>query len=511
MMFDSKNNAGALIPIQTVAKDLGISKKEVQAMADRGSLESIDTGKNMYITRESLARLMAQNEPDFSRQNDNGYPSLEELQSPLTKNELLDNTTETGDSMEYKGSISHLKDGRFMVQIDLGRDSTGRRNRESKSFRDEEDANSYLKRRLDQLNRPHPSPAIPSAPQAEVVANTATYTSLNLQDYITMRLNEGFGGGTSRTIEGYRSALKPVITLIGKRPLAELTKADLKKAFSDLSYRYSDSTIKKAFNAIRTIVEDAYEDGDIPFNPMRKLKRPKSQKPIEDDKGSPTYSDEEIAILFKTSKQYSQEVYTMITLLECTGMRPGEMRALEWKHFNEENKTIQIFQAATTQYEDITNLHKQPKSKKVIAVTKSNYSVRTLDLSDIAVSALCSWREKLKKSRNKNTATSRYIFPSRTTGQFKSDTAIQTLLKRYREAFAEELNGTRVIWYKFRHTMCTRLLLEGQPVPVVQQLLGDNSPDMVLKVYTHVNHQMAKVSAKDFYINLNKKHLQLVV
>ena len=511
-MFETKNNESALIPIQTVAKDLGVSKKEVQAMANDGSLVSVNTGKNLYITRESIFRLMRQNEPDFSRGNDNGYPLPEELESPLTKNELLENSVETGDSMEYKGSISHLKDGRFMVQIDLGKDSKGRRNRESKSFREEGDANLYLKKRLDQLNRPPlPSPVVPTSFGSEVAPNGGNYTTLSFQDYITMKLNEGIGSGTSRTLDGYRVTLKPVVAMIGDCPMVELSKDRIKKAFKKMAYTYADSTLKKAFNAVKLLIEDAYEDGDIPLNPMRKLQRPKSQKPVEDIESFPIYSDEEIATLLRTSKQYSQELYTMFTLLECTGMRPGEMRALEWKHFDRNAKTIQILQAATVQYDDITDLNKQPKAKKVISVTKSEYGVRTLKLSDLAVSALCDWEQTLRKSRNPNTRTSPYIFPSRSTGLYKTDNANQSLIQRYRNQYEEELGGIDVTWYKFRHTMCTRLILDKQPIPVVQRLLGDNTPDMVLKVYTHVSHKMAQKSAEEFYTELNKKHIDMAV
>lgn len=59
--------------------------------------------------------------------------------------------------------------------------------------------------------------------------------------------------------------------------------------------------------------------------------------------------------------------------------------------------------------------------------------------------------------------------------------------------------------------MCTRLILDKQPIPVVQRLLGDNTPDMVLKVYTHVSHKMAQKSAEEFYTELNKKHIDMAV
>ena len=56
-----------------------------------------------------------------------------------------------------------------------------------------------------------------------------------------------------------------------------------------------------------------------------------------------------------------------------------------------------------------------------------------------------------------------------------------------------------VTFYKFRHTMCTRLALDRQPISIIQRVLGDNSPDVITRVYTHVNANDALRAMEDFF------------
>lgn len=197
----------------------------------------------------------------------------------------------------------------------------------------------------------------------------------------------------------------------------------------------------------------------------------------------------------------------MFTVFECTGMRPGELRALEWSKFNPKTKTIRINQAITTEYEEIKDIKKTPKSKEVLSATKSEYGVRTLPLSDIAVEALLAWEKRLRRSRNKLKANSIFMFPTKT-GGFRTESASQSMLQRYRARF--ELEDMEVTFYKFRHTMCTRLALAGYSVQVIQRILGDNTPDVIIKIYTHVNEQMALEAAKEFYDDMNRRHTKMV-
>ena len=500
-------SAGAqLLPVNVVSKHLGIPKKGVQALISAGQLFSIDIAGKPYITAQSVTSLLGQKEQPIFGQQASGYPVSEELESPLTNNQLVEDTEKAGVSMAYKGSISTLADGRFMVQIDKGKKPDGKRDRESKSFRDKTEAESYLKKRLSELNAPLGSiyggvgttPIIPGVPQGN-------YTALTFEEYAKKVLNEGIGKGTSRTIESYRRGLVMIVPYIGKIPMAVLTTQDIKKALEKIRYKYAKSNIKRCFTTTRLILQNAVDNGDIPTDPMNKLKCPSSKKPVNKNP-YPTYSDEDIKTIFETSKEYNFELYAMLTVLECTGMRPAELRALEWGKFSPETKTIRINQAITNEYEEIKDIKKTPKNKEVLSVTKSEYGVRTLPLSDIAVEALLAWEKRLRRSRNKLKANSIFMFPTKN-GGFRTESASQSMLQRYRARF--ELEATEIYYYKFRHTMCTRLILAGQPIPVIQRIMGDNTTDVIMKIYTHVNEQMALESAKGFYDDMNRRHTQI--
>lgn len=502
------NNNGLLMTVQETSKVLGVPKKAVQDMVAAGILTGVNTGSASYITKQSLVGIVGQKEQENFGQQARGYLPAEELSSPLTNNQLVNTPEKAVISMTYKGSVSALADGRFMVQIDKGKKPDGKRDRESKSFRDKADADKYLKNRLTELNAPIVAPtAVACSPTISDIPNTpqGNYTTLTFEEYALGVLENGIGSGTSRTMEDYRVGLSYAVSIIGDIPIANITKKDINKVFKKLCPLYAQSNITRTYNSLKIVIEDAYEEGDIPKNPMRKMDCPRSTKPIEEK--SPIYSDEDIELLFKTSKAYNSELYTMFVLLECTGMRPAEMRALEWSSFDRVNKTIHIKQAATYEFEEIKSVRERPKSKEIISTTKSKYGVRTLQLSDLAVQALLDWEKIKSKSRSKANRESKYIFNDRK-GSFKTETSSQSQIQRFRDKYGLTEMGVR--FYKFRHTMCTRLVMAGQPTKVIQTLLGDNTADVINEIYTHINKEMARQAAQPFYANLNQKHADMV-
>ena len=493
-----------LISVPSAAKKLGVPKKAVLSMINTGVLVGIAAAGDTYITTQSIESLAGQNSVVDSGQHPSGYPAQEELPCLLTKDNVVVEPEKAGADMVYKGSVSSLKDGRFMVQIDLGKTPDGKRKRESKSFKSQKEADAYLAKRLQELNGVQvvSTPFVPAQPMASLALSQ--YTQLTFEEYAVKILNEGVGKATTRTIEGHRLGIRPMVELIGHKKMVDLTTQDLKKAFEVIRYKYLKSNVTRSFNITRLMIQTAFENGEIPTDIIGKMKCPTSKKPIETEK-FPTYSEEEIETLLKTSREYSLELYTMFALLECTGMRPGEMRGLEWSVFDAEKKTIRIKQAATVQFEKLESIRRQAKAKDIISVPKSAYSVRTLRLSDLAVRALLEWNKYLSKSRNKKRADSPYIFPN-AKGNFKSETSCQSIIQRYRAEF--HLEG--VTFYKFRHTMCTRLILSGQPISVIQRIMGDNTTDVIMKVYTHVNAEMAMKATEGFYDELNKRHIGMM-
>lgn len=328
------------------------------------------------------------------------------------------------------------------------------------------------------------------------LATEGKYSGLTFEQYAVKALNRGIKKAHSRTIENYRTGLNLVAGELGQLRIAEIGEEDLRRAFRRLEGKYAKSSLRLAFTITRYILRTAYEIGDIPSDPTRRWEMPQSTKPQRDDKR--VYTDADIAEIFETSKAYHQELYTMFTVLECTGMRPGELLGLEWSSYDKNTRTLRVYQAVTRQFGTIKALDKSAKSKSVLSVPKSEYSVRTLRLSDTAVEALDAWRKTLRRGTSRAKARSRFIFPG-ARGHFRSLSGAEKILQKYREA----CHMPDVTFYKFRHTMCTRLALDRHPISVIQRILGDNSPDVITRVYTHVGADDALRAMDDFFAAQN--------
>ena len=500
-------NNSLLISVPSAAKKLGVPKKAVLSMINTGVLVGIAAAGDTYITTQSIESLAGQNSTVDSGQHPSGYPEPQEVSCLLTKNDVVVEPEKVGADMVYKGSVSSLKDGRFMVQIDLGKTPDGKRKRESKSFKSQKEADAYLAKRLQELNGVQvvSTPFVPAQPMASLALSQ--YTQLTFEEYAIELLNSGVGKATTRTIENYRRGSKMMLPYIGSKKMVEITEQDIKKAFEKIRYAYAKSGVRHSFNTTKLIFQTALDNNDIPVDIMRRLRCPTSKKPVAKDK-YPTFSDEDIDVLFQTSRKYSLELYTIFAVLECTGMRPGELRALEWDSFDPLQKTIRIQQAATVQYEEITTLKRQAKHRDIISTPKSEYSVRTLRLSDLAVKALQEWKQFVSRSRSAGKRNSQFIFSDKV-GNVRSESSYQSLIQRYRKQYHIEDMGINL--YKFRHTMCTRLILSGQPISVIQRIMGDNTPDIIMKIYTHVNEEMAMKATEGFYDELNRKNANRMV
>ncbi|NCC15337.1 MAG: hypothetical protein EOM28_03150 [Clostridia bacterium] len=499
-----------LLPQQVVAKELGISKKSVQELISTGALPAVGVSGKFLVSVLSLAAMLNEKEPIYSGQQASRNLEVEELSCSLTNNELVQGVQEEVKDMVYSGTVSTLKDGRFMVQINKGKKPDGSRDRESKGFKDKTLAQKYLEDRLAGLNGTKSVQMSQTMPLAQTytmpVADNAIYTDKTFEQYAIDVLNSGIGKATSRTIEGYRMALFQVNKYIGSTRMVDIDVVQLRKMFEKLSHYYVKSTLKKAFNTTKMIFEIALSNEDVPNNPFVKLKCPTSKKVV--DKEKQPYSDEEIKTILKEAKEYQNPVlYPIFTVLECTGMRPAELRGLEWSRFNANDKTIKIVQAVSKEYEAIERIGKKTKETEFISVTKNAYGVRTLKLSDLAVQALLDWRKELD-TMPIPVRDSKFVFPSQE-GSFRSESSMKCLLQRFVKKVGIEDIGLNL--YRFRHTMCTRLILDGQPIPVIQRIMGDNTIDVIMKIYTHVTQEQAMAACGDYYDKLNQRHLESVI
>ncbi len=480
-----------LFTVSEASKILGIPKNDVLGLIGNGTLTAVETGTKTYVPSADIVKMIDKSAID-SGQLASGYP----LVNPL----YLSQQNESGDdSMAYSANISTLKDGRFMVQVNLGKNPDGSRNRESKSFRDLNSAEQYKAARLAQLNG-----FVPITQKQNFVFDSPTYTDKTFSEYTKGLLNMWTSTATTRTVEGYRTSVVPVLKYIGEKKMTDIGREQLFTMYNVLAEEYGKSTLTKAFNTTKKVFTEAYYNEEIPANPFARLKCPKSKKGTNEERE--IYLDNDIARMFECARTYhNRMVYPMLAVLECTGVRPGELRALEWKNFDAENKTIHISNAIITVYEKITDLTVKPKSKEELGDTKSKYGIRTLTLSDLAVDALKEWRAVLD-AEIEPMKNSRYIFPSKE-GIFKTESSVKCIFQRFIEHY--KLDDIGFMLYRFRHTVCTRLILAEVPVPVIQRVMGDNTVDVIMRIYTHIKNEQALVACSGYYDKQNQKNAQL--
>ncbi len=508
MVIDNKLNNNSniigdkiLLSVQDAARFLGVPKKAIQDLVDAGSLKAVNASGKTYISRYALAEVTGEQSVAHFGQLASGQ-MLEDAIYYCHKKDFIDCED---DSMlrQYKGSVSTLKDGGYMAQIDMGRSPDGKRLRPSKRFKTREEAEHYLNQRLAELNdeKVYKQNGVTYEIKSEV--SNSSYTDKTFEEYATMILNRGIGKAVSRTIDGYRVSLVPVLKYIGNIRMVDIDRDRLMDTFNDLSYKYSKVSLKKAFTTTKMIMEEAFFEEQIPKNPFIRLRMPTSKVQIENTRLP--YTDEEIDLIFEKSKEYCNKIlYPMIAVLECTGMRPGEMRALEWNNVDFDRKTVDIKHSVIMRYDAINDLRKKPKSYEVIGPTKSIAGVRRVGLSALAVKALKEWRKELDNMpvamRN-----SIYVFPSQT-GSFRSESSNKCLVQRFvKWAGIQDMN---FIFYRFRHTVCTRMFLEGLSIQIVQQMLGDSTSNVVMRIYNHMTQEQALSACDDYYERINQKNAE---
>lgn len=315
-------------------------------------------------------------------------------------------------------------------------------------------------------------------------------------------LNDG-----SRTFGSKMDIAPHIIRGLGSYRMYEINKAVIRKFLNDFSSKtygkklqyYSQSTINKIFDLLHSvIIEASDEEGDriLRTDFMAKLEKPRSKKHSSEKEH--VFTDAEIKAVMKALKS-APMVLCWIHLLADTGIRPSEALALKFSDINYTNSTISIFRTISRVADyDVKNQIRTSRYRVIIKDLKNetnrhkkNYQRRTLKVSASTLDVLCKWQEDVKGNSNLMELkvannTEEYLFCG-TKGKFWQYDDYKQLYERTLDK--NELNGRKMNPYRYRHTVCTDLLRQGVDIKTVQLILGDNTPDMVLRVYANMNKE----------------------
>ena len=144
------------------------------------------------------------------------------------------------------------------------------------------------------------------------------------------------------THEAYQQTLtRNIKPLIGKLALHAVTREKVKiLAMAGLEKEQSPKTVQNTIRCLSSLFSHAVEDGLVAVNPA--LKPGKFLPKISKRRGINPLTREEIATLLDTAKAHAPRYYPIFLCAARTGLRMGELLALQWDDLDFNGRCIQI-------------------------------------------------------------------------------------------------------------------------------------------------------------------------
>ena len=360
------------------------------------------------------------------------------------------------------GTLIERKDGRWEGRAVVGYDDNGKAIKKSVISRSKSDCQKKLKELIKQsycTTGKLPGQAKPSMLFGE-------WMDMWYQNYCKNSVRES-------TQSGYENRIyKHIIPEIGDIPLDCLAQNDLQEFYLRLKLGgrlklvdqkgkgLSDRMVRACHTSCRSALEKAVNEGLIQINPAIGCKLPpKKAREMQ------VLSHDEMQRFLIQAKE--EGFYEMAVLELSTGMRRGEICALQWDDLDLKTGELRICRQVYRADGQLT-----------VSQPKTRTSLRTVILPPVVLSIL--------KERKEHSG-SKWIFPSpKDDAAPCSPDAIRKKLKR----ILEHAECRTVRFHDLRHTFATTALEHGMDVKTLSAIIGHVNSATTLNIYSHVTDQM---------------------
>ena len=279
----------------------------------------------------------------------------------------------------------------------------------------------------------------------------------------------------------YRRGMEEyTIPRMGTTKLNKLTSREIQKLYKDLLENgrtreqqrkkkpgLGGSTVRGVHAMLHSALDRAVKEWLLIGNPADSYVVPKVQH-----QEMKTLRPEDLKAYLDAAER--RNALAMFYLELVSGIRKGELVALQWADLNVEQRTISISKQAT----------KDEDNRLIVARPKTENSVRQISIPQAAVELLV--KEHTKHPGNP------WLFPSsRTRGMYHTD-SVDTLHQRIlKDAGLEHLR-----FHDLRHTFATLALQNGVDIKTVSAMLGHYDAGFTLRTYTHTTRQKQDEAAQ---------------
>lgn len=278
------------------------------------------------------------------------------------------------------------------------------------------------------------------------------------------------------TFNGYCNYINNHVKhILGNKPIGKVTTQHVQQMYSQLLAKgrldpYSEkgpglshTTVRSIHMVFRQAMEAAVKARLIPVNPTDGAVPPK-----RDTSPMKVLNVEELDRFMQTialEPMWRDFFYTEVT----TGLRKGEICALQWSDFDEKAGTLKVCRA----------LHRADR-KIWLEETKTSAGMRVIVLPP-STAAL------LRNRKADQTSSTKWIFPNHKNPEapISPDSAFYNFKRILNKA-----NLPNIRFHDLRHTFATHALTSGVDAKVLSGILGHTNASFTMDTYAHVTNEM---------------------
>ena len=290
----------------------------------------------------------------------------------------------------------------------------------------------------------------------------------------------------SRTMELYYSSERlHIVPALGNCTLDAVTPLKVQTFLYQLQSekQLSNRTISLIRSVLIQMYDYAMELRLVESNPARNTKLPRQPRKAGEEENKVIPIAQREALLKAAAEDPIMS--PAITTLMLTGMRIGELLALQWKHVDFAAKTITIQQSLTREL-TFDEDGKTQRMVDALGATKTRTSQRVIQAPDLVLTRLREWMRHVAtlKGGLKVLVPEGFIFISTRTMKMRTYSGFRASYRHFLERNGFEAEGLNL--HRFRHTYASMLLEQEINPKIVQKLLGHRDVSTTLGVYTHV-------------------------
>ena len=362
-----------------------------------------------------------------------------------------------------EGNIYQRGDGRWVGRLSLGKDASGTRQRKVIYGKTQSEVVSKLE-----------------ALRLQCKSNKKSLLAKDtLGSYLQRWLDDDVAvNRADKTYQEYESAVRLYMTpFLAAEKLTSLDGEKLVEWQAILSRKkFSNNMRLRSIRVLRNALNKAVKLRIIPFNPIMALDKPKVIR-----KEVTPLEIEQCEKLFKACAAH--RLGDLVILAAMTGLRKGELFALEWNAVNLSESVLVVRRTL----QELKGLKlKEPKTAA---------GRRVVSLGTEALTAL---RNRLKKAQEEGFAqdTVPIVFPNVRGGYLRGSNFDRNVWYPIREAAG--IPDT-FVFHDLRHTQASLMLAAGVDLKVIQKRLGHRDFATTANTYSHLlqNAQSEAVSKVD--------------